>query len=92
LIITAIESLFKKGIVHRDISISNIMLEKIGRELRGLLIDFDFAANIDEEEEDNGGYRTGTLPFMAIEILEADRNTKHAYYHDLESLFYVLIW
>lgn len=29
---------------------------------------------------------------MAIEVLEADKNLVHRYYHDLESLLYVLIW
>lgn len=29
---------------------------------------------------------------MAIEVLEPEENFVHAYYHDLESLFYVLCW
>ncbi len=30
---------------------------------------------------------------MAIEILEGEgKTTVHSYYHDLESLFYILIW
>ncbi len=29
---------------------------------------------------------------MAIDILEGEKNTVHNYHHDLESLFYVLIW
>ena len=34
----------------------------------------------------------GTLPFMAIEILLEGVNIPHYPTHDLESLFYVLIW
>ncbi|KMP04337.1 hypothetical protein CIRG_04028 [Coccidioides immitis RMSCC 2394] len=34
-------------------------------------------------------YRTGTMEFMAIEVL---LNIDHTYRHDLESFFYVLIW
>ena len=32
---------------------------------------------------------TGTMEFMAIEVL---LGISHAYHHDLESFFYVLIW
>jgi hypothetical protein len=35
--------------------------------------------------------RTGTKPFMAIEVLRPDLPA-HMYRHDLESKFYVLIW
>ncbi|EDN07437.1 predicted protein [Histoplasma mississippiense (nom. inval.)] len=34
-------------------------------------------------------HRTGTMEFMAIEVL---LNIDHTYRHDLESFFYVLIW
>lgn len=34
--------------------------------------------------------RTGTLEFMAIEIL--GQYGRHSYRHDLESFFYVLLW
>ena len=35
----------------------------------------------------------GTVPFMAIELLQNfDIDFTHAYYHDLESLFYVICW
>jgi hypothetical protein len=33
----------------------------------------------------------GTLPFMAIEILEGE-TSGHGSHHDLESMFYVLVW
>lgn len=36
-------------------------------------------------------HHTGTEPFMAIDLLRPD-STVHRYRHDLESLFYVLIW
>jgi hypothetical protein len=34
-------------------------------------------------------HRTGTMQFMAIEVLQGKG---HTYRHDLESFFYVLIW
>jgi hypothetical protein len=35
--------------------------------------------------------RTGTEPFMAVDLLEPDPPA-HMYRHDLESMFYVIIW
>lgn len=37
-------------------------------------------------------YRTGTRPFMAVDLLAAGEVPSHQYRHDLESFFYVLIW
>ena len=34
-------------------------------------------------------HRTGTMQFMAIEVLEGKG---HTYRHDLESFFYVFVW
>jgi len=54
-----------------------------------------------EAEEDNGAdnlpkdrprYRTGTGPFMALDLLSAARTPHHRYRHDLESFFFVLAY
>ncbi|KAI0935015.1 hypothetical protein AcV7_003931 [Taiwanofungus camphoratus] len=37
-------------------------------------------------------YRTGTGPFMALDLLSASRTPLHVYRHDLESFFFVLAW
>lgn len=37
-------------------------------------------------------YRTGTGPFMAIDLLVEQDIPYHQYRHDLESFFYVLVW
>ncbi|KAH8109317.1 hypothetical protein DFH11DRAFT_1515778 [Phellopilus nigrolimitatus] len=97
-IIWIIEKLADEGVLHRDISLRNIILAKQGGDFRkALLIDFDYA--IDLETQLLGpakGNRTGTLPFMAIEVMQSnddgDPMFPHAYYHDLESLFYILCW
>ncbi|KND90070.1 hypothetical protein TOPH_05277 [Tolypocladium ophioglossoides CBS 100239] len=80
----------KAGILHRDISSNNIIItnpENSGG-FKGMLIDLDLA-----KERDSGPsgarQRTGTMEFMAIEVL---RGTDHTYRHDLESFFYVLLW
>ena len=89
--ITAHRSLYLDGnILHRDVSENNIILtipEKADG-FTGMLIDLDLAIEV-------GGGRTGaqrktgTMEFMAIEVL---REYDHTYRHDIESFFYVLIW
>ncbi|KAJ6499653.1 hypothetical protein C8R47DRAFT_295054 [Mycena vitilis] len=104
-------------ILHRDISIDNIVLVPMppstagapddspsvdiagsAKSLRrGLLIDVDYALVLDENGERGAvatGHRTGTLPFMAVEVLYAKggKAIAHQPRHDLESLLYVLVW
>lgn len=89
--IKAHRSLFMDGkILHRDISENNIILTDPATAdgVKGMLIDLDLA-----KEEGTGPsgarHRTGTMEFMAIEVL---LEISHTYRHDLESFFYVLIW
>ncbi|KAJ5885541.1 serine/threonine-protein kinase Sgk2 [Penicillium taxi] len=84
-------SLFVKGsILHRDISSNNIIITDPSKSggFQGILIDLDLA-----KERDSGPsgalHQTGTMQFMAIEVL---RGTEHTYCHDLESFFYVMLW
>ncbi|KAK3689226.1 hypothetical protein B0T22DRAFT_513416 [Podospora appendiculata] len=82
------ESLRRKaGLLHRDISISNLMVSKDGN--RGFLIDLDLA--IEEQRIGASGAKgkTGTRAFMAIGAL---RGEQHSFMHDLESFFWVLFW
>lgn len=84
-------SLYYDGkILHRDISENNLIITETKQEgdPRGKLIDLDLAKEL------NGGpsgarHRTGTMEFMAIEVLEG---RSHTYRHDMESLFYVFLW
>jgi len=59
----------------------------------GILNDFDMATEITAgvPHSTNSHHRTGTLPFMARELLGVI-NPEHLYRHDLESFFYILIW
>jgi serine/threonine protein kinase len=84
-------SLFVDGkILHRDISENNIIITDPGMAdgVKGMLIDLDLAK---EEGQGPSGsrQRTGTMEFMAIEVL---LRISHTYRHDLEAFFYVLIW
>ncbi|OWT42265.1 serine/threonine-protein kinase Sgk2 [Pochonia chlamydosporia 170] len=85
------QSLYTDGkILHRDISENNIIITNPGNAdgFKGMLIDLDLAK---EEGKGPSGarHRTGTMEFMAIEVL---LGISHTYRHDLEAFFYVLIW
>ena len=89
--IKAHRSLLNEGrILHRDISENNVIITDAGGEgdPRGMLIDLDLAKNLDDEPS-GARYRTGTMQFMAIGVLEGE---SHTYRHDLESVFYVFLW
>ncbi|KAI9799669.1 MAG: hypothetical protein M1825_004404 [Sarcosagium campestre] len=85
------KSLLEHGrILHRDISENNIIItERPNKQApKGRLIDLDLAKELDSMPS-GARYRTGTMQFMAIEVLEGKG---HTYRHDLESFFYVFLW
>lgn len=109
-------------ILHRDISISNIMFRRTRshrRPVSGVLCDWDLAYDennphpqktkvlyaprspnksedivIEKHTKEHVGpcYRTGTGPFMALDLLRVGTVPRHIYRHDLESFFFVLVW
>ncbi|KAH8113924.1 hypothetical protein DFH11DRAFT_1598227 [Phellopilus nigrolimitatus] len=95
-IVEAIETLYKQKILHRDISMKNIILVKDregGTLRRGVLIDLDYALDLSMPRTSTSkGDRTGTLPYMAVGLLTRESKEEHDYLHDLESLFYVYCW
>jgi serine/threonine protein kinase len=85
------KSLFEVGgILHRDISENNIIITEAATEgnPKGMLIDLDLAKELDSLSS-GASHRTGTMQFMAIEVLQ---RKGHTYRHDLVSFFYVFIW
>ncbi|PPQ92533.1 hypothetical protein CVT25_010366, partial [Psilocybe cyanescens] len=139
-LIDAIEAharLVEKHILHRDISMANVMIyrplaattldeeaenesrsistsadvvddapstssdpEQAEISAKGILIDLDYALVTHDEsgketrrEVNATGHRTGTLPFMAIDILMGlVPGEEHQAHHDIESFFYILLW
>ncbi|KAI9770216.1 MAG: hypothetical protein M1839_003244 [Geoglossum umbratile] len=84
-------SLYQDGkILHRDISLNNLIITDAENEEdpRGMLIDLDLAKELDSGPS-GARHRTGTMEFMAIEVL---KGMAHTYRHDLESFFYVFLW
>ena len=85
------QSLLEKGkILHRDISENNIIITEPEQAdgFQGILIDMDLAKRLGSKPS-GARHKTGTMQFMAIEVL---RGIDHTYRHDLESFFYVLLW
>ncbi|TAQ86549.1 hypothetical protein B7494_g5113 [Chlorociboria aeruginascens] len=89
-LVKALRSLYVDGgMLHRDIAIKNLVItsEHSMNSLKGLLIDFDQALDLDNVLAFEP--LKGSDGFMAIGILSGKR---HTYRHDLESLFYVFLW
>ncbi|KAF9649100.1 hypothetical protein BDM02DRAFT_3167171 [Thelephora ganbajun] len=84
--------LWVNGIHHGDISYNNLMYdmdEKTGDAV-GIINDFDLATWVDHSTTNND--RTGTIPFMAIDLLDGglDSCVPRLYRHDVESFVWVL--
>lgn len=89
--IKAHRSLYRDGkILHRDISENNLIITDAMQkgDPKGTLIDLDLAKELDGGSS-GARHRTGTMEFMAIEVLEGKA---HTYRHDLESFLYVFLW
>ncbi|KAI9770965.1 MAG: hypothetical protein M1840_002669 [Geoglossum simile] len=85
------KSLYREGkILHRDVSVNNVIIAdaESGEGPRGMLIDLDLAKELGSGPS-GARHRTGTMEFMAIEVL---KRKAHTYRHDLESFFYVFLW
>lgn len=89
--LVAHRALFRARILHRDISILNIMLSLHPQPdlPRGYLIDLDMAIDISSSSGSGPPSHTGTREFMAIGVL---RGEPHTFRHDVESFFFVFVW
>ncbi|KAF9218454.1 hypothetical protein BS17DRAFT_811680 [Gyrodon lividus] len=86
-------ALWQAGIYHRDVSCENLMYYMTDEGVMGVLNDFDLASVRGDGR--SGNARTGTIPFMAIELLREDGQSgsvEHIYRHDMESFICVFIW
>ncbi|EGO61465.1 hypothetical protein NEUTE1DRAFT_128057 [Neurospora tetrasperma FGSC 2508] len=86
------ESLWRKaGLLHRDISINNLIINEDDNNPSwpSFLIDLDLAVRKERESASGAKGMTGTRAFMAIGVLLGEQ---HSFMHDLESFFWVLFW
>jgi hypothetical protein len=81
------------GVEHNDISVKNLMYDKFNED-RGILNDYDLA-HLEGNPRPSGTERTGTMPFMALDLLTEnawDGMVERRYRHDCESFAWVLLW
>ncbi|KAL8864835.1 MAG: hypothetical protein Q9198_009617 [Flavoplaca austrocitrina] len=79
------ESSLDASILHRDVSIGNIMLTE--NEDNGFLIDYDLAIKVNSNRASGAPSKTSTKVIMAIGALHGE---PHSFMHDLESFFWML--
>ncbi|KAJ7070128.1 hypothetical protein C8F01DRAFT_1115364 [Mycena amicta] len=93
---------YHAGVLHRDISEGNILFDETTMNVKDVLPKaflfqdgtFTDRMPLDANEVDKSLKRfTGTLPFMALEMLQKSQNDfRHAAHHDLESFYWLLMW
>ncbi|KAG2341852.1 hypothetical protein BDR05DRAFT_1060717 [Suillus weaverae] len=87
-------TLWKEGVHHRDVSPGNMMWYEIDGKLMGVLNDYDLSS-LANDSGPRGNECTGTVPFMALDLLTAEAQrgeVKHLYRHDLESFMWCFAW
>ncbi|KAK0211856.1 hypothetical protein IW262DRAFT_1412093 [Armillaria fumosa] len=75
-------------ILHRDISMTNVMYRRRKGQVCGVLNDFDLSSFYPLLES-SSLHRTGTAPYMSRDLLKP-ADVAHLYRHDIEASFYVL--
>ncbi|KAF6755168.1 hypothetical protein DFP72DRAFT_1067893 [Ephemerocybe angulata] len=89
--------LAEKGVLHCDISTGNILFgegENPPPGLRGILIDFDFATEVDYTKPSFNPRSVGTRFYQSILLLKGfcdPYKPVHDHLDDLESFYYVLL-
>ncbi|KAK0217046.1 hypothetical protein IW262DRAFT_1464083 [Armillaria fumosa] len=87
------QAVTKLRIMHRDISVGNILITRDSRgRVGGILIDWDLSKS---SKSPNQGARTlertGTWQFRSVVLLQ-DQSVRHNVADDLESFLHVLTW
>ncbi|KAH9890130.1 hypothetical protein C8Q73DRAFT_706798 [Cubamyces lactineus] len=88
---------WRNGVRHRNISLGNLMCRSEEKDpVCAVLNDWDLGIDARDATLTHTGFEvTGTVPFMAIDLLtrEAfDGKVAVLYRHDLEAFIWVLIW
>ncbi|KAJ7282427.1 hypothetical protein C8J57DRAFT_1055114, partial [Mycena rebaudengoi] len=58
----------------------------------GVMNDFDISEHLGQRPHSTSKYRTGTAPYMSVDLLVTGPPPPHLYRFDLESLFYVIVY
>ncbi|KAI0089404.1 hypothetical protein BDY19DRAFT_1056432 [Irpex rosettiformis] len=89
----------KCDLLHRDISLRNVMIRIVDGKIIGILVDWKMAGTNESESTEsvvNTGKRTkfrvaGTPAFMSIGLLQ-DADKPHEILDDLEAIFWALVY
>ncbi|TFY78250.1 hypothetical protein EWM64_g5761 [Hericium alpestre] len=81
----------KTNILHRDLSVDNLLFTRDGDNALAVVNDWDLGKVYKPDERPSACLRMGTAHFMALDLLKGDP-PRHMYRHDLESFIYILIW
>ncbi|KAG8790781.1 hypothetical protein FRC17_008852, partial [Serendipita sp. 399] len=84
-----LKTLSQFKILHRDISVNNVLIDVVER--RGLLIDLDLALDLAETPTESRPAITGTDYFISI-AFDNDGGPHHTFLHDLESLYWTALY
>ncbi|KNE97122.1 hypothetical protein PSTG_09548 [Puccinia striiformis f. sp. tritici PST-78] len=86
------QALLNAGILHRDISINNLMVDNQTEDpdRKSFLIDLDMAIPYPMRKDDDLQAQMGTKIFMSRSLLLKENS--HTHVDDLESFFWVLVW
>ncbi|KAJ3977301.1 protein kinase [Lentinula raphanica] len=80
------------NILHRDLSIGNLMFRRKEGKVYGVLNDFDLSSTVARMAQGpSSKERTGTRPFMSPDLLNSLWKGGHFPRHDLESLFFIIL-
>ncbi|KAI1788469.1 hypothetical protein LXA43DRAFT_894557 [Ganoderma leucocontextum] len=90
------DALEKDSRIHRDISVSNVILVKElgGTVRRGYLIDWETSCKVDDAGAATEAGRVGTWQYLSIRMMsEAEgQNGKATFQDEMESLLYVVLY
>ncbi|KAG6839089.1 hypothetical protein C0991_005920 [Blastosporella zonata] len=87
------EAVEKADILHRDISVGNIMMKEVEGVMRGYLIDWDLSLDGTKAGVENE--HTGTWQFLAVRLFEKTKDGAVPIQNridDVESFFHVATW
>jgi hypothetical protein len=77
-------------IMHRNISLNNLMYRKINGKFCGVVNDFDLSEHLGQWPRSTSKHRTRTAPYVSVDLLVSGPPPPHSI--DLESLFYVIVY
>ncbi|EPQ56808.1 hypothetical protein GLOTRDRAFT_127209 [Gloeophyllum trabeum ATCC 11539] len=94
--VKGLRDMSKRGILHRDISVNNIMISarpdaEYGAV--GFIIDPEYATFLDDASSTSDLRRiTGTIQFISIALQRQVEGLHHHSWHDLESVYWVTLY